>query len=160
VIGMARTDYYDDPEAPEPNALVVAASAVVTDQQGGILLVRRTDSGNWALPGGAMNLGESVADCAVREVREETGLEVEVTGLVGIYTDPRHVIAYTDGEVRQQFNLCLTARVVGGTLAGSDESTALDYIAPSQLDTLPMHPTQRLRLAHFLDPSLAQPYLG
>jgi ADP-ribose pyrophosphatase YjhB (NUDIX family) len=160
VIAMARTDYYDDPDAPAPNSMVVAASAVITNQQGRILLVRRTDSGNWALPGGAMDLGESIADCAVREVREETGLEVEVTGLIGIYTDPRHVIAYTDGEVRQQFNVCLTGRVLGGTLAGSDESTALAYIAPSQLNDLPMHPTQRLRLAHFLDPNRTQPHLG
>lgn len=157
---MARTDYYDDPDAPEPNALVVAASAVVADQQGRVLLVCRADSGNWALPGGAMNLGESVVDCAVREVREETGLVVEITGMVGIYTDPRHVIAYADGEVRQQFNVCLTARVLGGALARSEESTALDYIAPSQLDGLPMHPTQRLRLSHFLDASRTQPYLG
>ena len=54
---MARTEYYDDPAAPEPNSLVVATSAVVTDDAGRILLQRRADSGNWALPGGAMDLG-------------------------------------------------------------------------------------------------------
>jgi ADP-ribose pyrophosphatase YjhB (NUDIX family) len=157
---MARTDYYDDPNAPKPNSLIVAASAVVTDEHGWILLIRRADSGNWALPGGALELGESISDCIVREVREETGLEVEVTGLVGIYTDPRHVIAYSDGEVRQQFNICLTARPLGGTLRGSDESTDHRHVDPSQLDGLAMHPTQRLRLAHFLDTSRRQPYIG
>jgi ADP-ribose pyrophosphatase YjhB (NUDIX family) len=82
---MARTDYYDDPNAPAPNSMIVAASAVVTDAKGKILLLRRTDSGNWALPGGTMELGESLPDCAVREVREETGLDIEITGLIGTY---------------------------------------------------------------------------
>ncbi|MFD7154833.1 NUDIX hydrolase [Kribbella sp. NPDC059898] len=157
---MGRTDYYDDPDAPEPDSLVVAASAVITDDDGRILLIRRADSGNWALPGGALDLGESISDCAVREVREETGLDVEVTGMVGIYTDPRHVIAYSDGEVRQQFNGCLTARTVGGSLMRSDESTDIDYIDPARLTALPIHPTQFLRLTHFLGPSRRQPYLG
>jgi len=85
---MGRTDYYDDPEAPASISLVVAASAVVTDGAGRVLLLRRSDSGNWALPGGTLELGESIVECAVREVREETGLEVEITGLVGVYTDP------------------------------------------------------------------------
>ncbi|MET3984142.1 NUDIX domain-containing protein [Streptomyces sp. PvR034] len=51
---MARTEYYDDPHAPEPNSLVVAASAVVTDDRGRILLQRRRDNDLWALPGGAL----------------------------------------------------------------------------------------------------------
>lgn len=114
---MARREYYDDPEAPVLNSLVVATSAVVTDDAGRILLQRGADSGNWALPGGGMEMDESLADSVVREVKEETGLNVEVTGLVGTYTDPRHIIAYTDGEVRRQFNICYTARVTGGQLA-------------------------------------------
>lgn len=156
---MARTEYYDDPAAPEPNSLVAAASAVVTDGAGRILLQRRRDSGLWALPGGGMDLGDSLPGCAVREVKEETGLDVEVTGLVGTYTDPRHIVAYSDGEVRRQFNVCFTARVVGGTLAISEESTELRFVDPVDLDELPMHHTQRLRLRHFLE-HRATPYLG
>lgn len=156
---MARTEYYDDPAAPEPNSLVVAASAVVTDDQGRILLQRRTDSGLWALPGGGMEMNDSLPGTAVREVKEETGLDVEITGLVGTYTDPRHVIAYTDGEVRRQFNVCFRARVVGGELTISDESTELRFVDPGELAGLDMHHTQRLRLAHFLD-ERSTPYLG
>ncbi|MGK5627769.1 NUDIX domain-containing protein [Streptomyces sp. URMC 123] len=156
---MGRTEYYDDPGAPEPNRLVVAASAVVTDEEGRILLQRRRDNGLWALPGGGMDMSESLPGAAVREVREETGLDVEITGLVGTYTDPRHVIAYSDGEVRRQFNVCFTARVVGGGLAVSDESTELRFVAPTELGSLPMHHTQRLRLRHFLE-RRAAPYLG
>jgi 8-oxo-dGTP pyrophosphatase MutT (NUDIX family) len=156
---MARTEFYDDPDAPEPNSMVVAASAVVTDAQGRILLERRRDNGLWALPGGGMDLGDSLPGTAVREVKEETGLDVEVTGLVGTYTDPRHIIAYADGEVRRQFNVCFTARITGGELAISDESTELRFVAPGELDQLAMHHTQRLRLRHFLE-HREQPYLG
>ncbi|GAA4183316.1 NUDIX domain-containing protein [Streptosporangium oxazolinicum] len=156
---MARTEYYDDPDAPEPNSLVVGVSAVVVDDEGRILMQRRTDNGLWALPGGGMDLTESVPQAAVREVREETGYDVEVTGMVGLYTDARHIIAYTDGEVRRQFNVCLTARVVGGALAVSDESTDVRWVSREEIDTLSMHHTQRLRIGHFLAGTTA-PYIG
>ncbi|MYX27286.1 NUDIX domain-containing protein [Streptomyces sp. SID8381] len=156
---MARTEYYDDPEAPKPNSLVVAASAVVTDEQGRILLQRRRDNDLWALPGGGLEMDDSLPGAAVREVKEETGLDVEITGLVGTYTDPRHVIAYTDGEVRRQFNVCFTARITGGELAISDESTELRFVDPQELESLPMHHTQRLRLRHSLE-HRPEPYLG
>lgn len=106
-----------------------------------------------------MDLTDSLPGTAVREVKEETGLDVEITGLVGTYTDPRHIIAYTDGEVRRQFNVCFTARIVGGELAISDESTELRFVPPDELDELPMHHTQRLRLRHFME-HREQPYLG
>jgi ADP-ribose pyrophosphatase YjhB (NUDIX family) len=157
-VTVGRTDYYDDPAAPEPNSLVVATSAVVTDAEGRILLQRRSDSGNWALPGGAMEITESLVQSMIREVREETGLEVEVTGLVGTYTDPRHIIAYPDGEVRRQFNICYRAQITGGELAVSSESTAVRFVSPAELDGLPIHPTQRLRIQHSLEHT--QPYLG
>lgn len=156
---MSRTEYYNDPNAPEPNSLVVAASAVVTDAEGRILLQRRTDNGLWALPGGGMDMAESLPDAAVREVKEETGLDVEITGLVGTYTDPHHIIAYSDGEVRRQFNVCFTARIAGGSLTISGESSELRFVAPADIDALPIHHTQRLRLSHFTGDRQA-PYLG
>ncbi|MFJ9338271.1 NUDIX domain-containing protein [Streptomyces sp. NPDC101733] len=156
---MARIEYFDDPDAPEPNSMVVAASAVVTDDMGRILLQKRSDNGLWALPGGGMEMTDSLPGTAVREVKEETGLDVEITGLVGTYTDPRHVIAYSDGEVRRQFNVCFRARLVGGTLAVSDESLELGWVDPGALGDLDMHHTQRLRLTHFLEDREA-PYLG
>ncbi|GAA0452226.1 NUDIX domain-containing protein [Streptomyces stramineus] len=156
---MSRTEYYDDPKAPEPNSLVVAASAVVTDGQGRVLLQRRRDNDLWALPGGGMEMTDSLPGTAVREVKEETGLDVEITGLVGTYTDPRHVIAYSDGEVRRQFNVCFTARVTGGELTISDESTELRFVRLDEIAELPMHHTQRLRIHHFLE-CREHPYLG
>ena len=70
-----RTDYYHDPDAPAANSLVPGGSAIVEDDRGRILLQRRADSGNWSLPGGVMEIGESIGDAVVREVREETGLD-------------------------------------------------------------------------------------
>ena len=86
-----KIDYHDDPAAPEPNSLVPAVTVAVARDDGAVLLIRRTDNGNWALPGGAIELRESVAEAAIRETLEETGVKVEVTGLAGIYSDPRHV---------------------------------------------------------------------
>jgi 8-oxo-dGTP pyrophosphatase MutT (NUDIX family) len=75
-VTVTRTEYYDDPGAPEPNSMVVAASAVVTDDHGRILLQRRLDNGLWALPGGGTELTDSLPGTAVREVKQETGLDV------------------------------------------------------------------------------------
>ena len=80
-----------------------------------------------------------------------TGLDVEVTGIVGVYSDPGHVIAYSDGEVRQEFNLCFAARLVGGQLSVSDESTEVRWVAPLAIEQLPMHESIRLRIKHFLE---------
>ncbi|MFI8102781.1 NUDIX hydrolase [Streptomyces sp. NPDC086023] len=135
---MARRDYEDDPDAPEANSLVPAASVVVVDGESRILLQRRTDNGMWALPGGRMEIGESIGECAVRETWEETGLTVEITGIVGTYTNPRHVFAYDDGEVRQEFSVCLLARPTGGEIRVSDESHEVAWFAPVDVDRLPM----------------------
>jgi ADP-ribose pyrophosphatase YjhB (NUDIX family) len=154
-----RVDYYDDPAAPAPNRIVPAVTAVVANEAGEILLQRRADNGLWALPGGVVEVGESVAQAVLREVKEETGLDVEPVGIVGVYSDPRHVIAYADGEVRQQFSLCFAARNVGGALRVSEESTEVRFVALAELDRLPMHPAQRLRIKHFLE-HRPTPYIG
>lgn len=154
-----RTDYYRDPQAPAANSLVPGGSALVVDDVGRILLQRRADSGNWSLPGGTMDIGETLGAAVVRETREETGLDVELTGILGVYTDPGHVIAYQDGEVRQEFVVVFTARAVGGELAVSDESTEVRYISPAEMDALPMHESVRLRIRHHLE-RRSRPYIG
>src|SRR5947209_8024992 len=118
---MARIDYFNDPKAPKPTRIVPAASTIVTDKTGRILLHRRSDNELWALPGGAMEVGESIAETAVRETKEETGLDVEPEYIVGIYTDPNHVIAFSDGEIRQQFSLCFACKLLGGEIQVSNE---------------------------------------
>ncbi|MGA5561904.1 NUDIX hydrolase [Streptomyces platensis] len=148
---MSRRDYEDDPHAPAANSLVPAASAVVVDDSGRVLLQRRRDNDMWALPGGVMHIGESLPDCAVRETREETGFHVEIVGIVGTYTNPHHVFAYDDGEVRQEFSICFLARPLGGQLAVSEESTDVRWFEPGEIDALPMVPSIRKRMNDWRD---------
>ena len=148
---MGRVDYYHDPNAPRANSLVPGASGIVVDHEGRILLHRRSDNARWALPGGVMDIGESIAQTATREVREETGLEVEPEYIVGVYSDPGHVFAYDDGEVRQQFSVCFACRIVGGRVSTSEESSEVAFFAPAEIDTLDMHESIRLRIRHYLE---------
>jgi len=157
---MVRRDFYDDPDAPQPNRIVPAATAVIQDDQGRVLLIHRTDNDRWALPGGTMDLGESIRTTIVREVQEETGITVEVLGLIGVYSDPRHFIAYDDGEIRQEFAICVRARPTSGSLRTSIESSEVAWIHTSGLRNLNLHPSTRLRLHHALDPARRQPYIG
>ncbi|MET7313763.1 NUDIX domain-containing protein [Streptomyces sp. NPDC005571] len=156
---MARVDYINDPNAPKANSIVPSVTAVALNEAGEVLLIHKTDNDLWALPGGGVDVGESVADAAVRETKEETGFDVEVTGLVGLYTNPAHVMAYDDGEVRQQFSICFTARIVGGKLRTSSESKEVAFVDPIKLDELNIHPSMRMRIEHGLA-LRPQPYIG
>ncbi|MFF1356939.1 NUDIX hydrolase [Streptomyces sp. NPDC058297] len=157
---MSRTDHFRDPNAPAANSVVPSVTAVVRNAQGSILLIHKTDNGLWALPGGGHDVGESIEQTVVREVDEETGISVVVEDIVGLYTDPQHVIAYDDGEVRQQFSICFHARPVGGSLRTSSESKEVRWVSPADLDSLDIHPSMRLRITHGLDESRTTPYLG
>jgi ADP-ribose pyrophosphatase YjhB (NUDIX family) len=148
---MTRIEHFNDPDAPPANSLIPAASAIVVDEAARILLIRRSDNALWSIPGGAMEVGERIADTAVREVREETGLEVVPEAIVGIYSNPRHVVEYADGEVRQQFSICFACRRVGGELAISDESSEVGFFTPAEIQAMPMHESIRLRIRHYLE---------
>lgn len=148
---MTRIEHFNDPAAPPANSLVPAASAVVIDQEGRILLHRRDDNALWSIPGGAMEVGESIRQTVVREVKEETGLDVEPESIVGIYSNPGHVIEYGDGEVRQQFSICFACKAVGGQLATSDESLEVGFFSPAEIDSMPMHESIRVRIRHYLE---------
>ena len=146
-VGVGRIDFHHDPAAPVANSIVPSVTVAVRDQAGRILLVHKIDNDYWALPGGAVDLGESVADAALREVAEETGVLIELTGLVGIYTDPGHVMAYDDGEVRQQFSICFNARLISG-MARQDEIEikAVQWVDPSNMPSMKIRPSVRRRI--------------
>lgn len=156
---MARIDYLNDSNAPRANSLVPAASAIVMNGEGKILLHRRSDNTLWGLPGGAMEVGESIGETVVREVKEETGLDVVPEYIVGIYSNPKHVIAFSDGEVRQEFSVCFACRIAGGELRVSEESFEVSFFTPDKAERLPMHESNRIRIRHYLE-HRAQPYIG
>ena len=156
---LTRKVYFHDAAAP-PASVVVPSVFVVVRRADRVLLVRRCDSGMWELPGGRVDVGENATGAAVREVAEEAGVTVEVTGLVGSFTDPGHVVRSREGEVRQQFVLVFRARVVGGVPHPDlDETSEAAWIATGELTDFPMEPPVRLWLSAALDDAVP-PYLG
>jgi ADP-ribose pyrophosphatase YjhB (NUDIX family) len=127
---------------------VVAVTAFVQDVTGRLPMIRRTDNDLYAIPGGAQEIGETISQTVVREVSEESGITVDVIGLIGMYSDPEHLIAFTDGEVRQEFSLCFRARPIEGELRTSNESKEVLWVEPGKLDDLNIHPSIRLRIQH------------
>jgi ADP-ribose pyrophosphatase YjhB (NUDIX family) len=155
-----RIDFYDDPDAPAADSIVPSVNVAVTNEADEILLIRRSDNDNWALPGGAVDLGESLTQAAVRETREESGIECEITGVSGIYTDPRHVMLYTsNGEVRQEFSIVLTARPADGRPTTSTETSEVRWVPRAEVARYQMDASMRLRVQHYLE-HRAQPYIG
>lgn len=142
-----KIDWHGEPGAPAVTSLVPAAGCFVR-RGDELLLIERTDSDVWSLPGGKMEYGESLPGCAVRETLEETGVLVEVTGVLGVFTDPGHRIEYTsDGEVRQEFAVIFHGRYVRGEPRGSSESRRAVWVPIEQLPTLRMDHSQRKRVA-------------
>ena len=149
-----RREYDHQPDAPAASCVVPCAFAAVRDITGRMLLVRRCDTGDWELPGGHVDPGESAVDAAVRETAEESGITVQVTGLAGIYTDPGHVIADPRaGQVRQPFAVCFHARPLCGSPGGDQvETSDARWFTIGDIPALPIRPAMRLRIGHALAP--------
>jgi ADP-ribose pyrophosphatase YjhB (NUDIX family) len=110
-------------------SLRLGCSAALFDEQGRILLTRRADNGQWCLPGGGMEAGESAGEACEREVFEETGLRVHVTRLVGVYSYPDQLVVYPDGNKAHIVALHFVAEVNGGELGLSEETTGAAYFS-------------------------------
>src|SRR5262249_57936832 len=155
--GMARRDYFYDPEAPKPNSIRPAAAVALFDSRGNILLLRRKDNDKWTMPGGTLDFGESLTHCAIREGREETGLQIRITRLIGTYTNPHILIAYSDGEVRQEFTFVYAAEIESGQLKIDDESKEAAWGPLSSAVELPLAKSQRRRLEDGLEHEKERP---
>ena len=122
------------PITPAANFRRAAAAAVCFNAEGRVLLQRRIDNGRWALPGGAIETGETAEQAVVREVKEETGYAVAVQRLVGIYSNPEHTtLTYRDGNTVGYVSVLFECVVFGGSAAVSDESSEVGWFPPGEL---------------------------
>ena len=122
----------------------VGANAVIFNETGEILLTRRADNGQWCLPGGHMDFGETLAETAARETLEETGLHVKVERLIGLYSAP-FPGGFTLNNTNQVAAASFLCRVTGGEPRLSDETTAIGYFSTDQLPE-PLLPIHRQRI--------------
>ncbi len=110
------------------------ASVILRDNQNHILLQKRTDFNLWGLPGGVLELGESILSCATRELREETGLIPGDFSLVGIYSDPKYEVTYPNGDQVQQYTICLQAQLQGGQMqVDGNEASDQRFFDPEEI---------------------------
>lgn len=121
-----------------------------------ILLTRRTDNGQWCLPGGGMDPGENAAEACAREVMEETGLKVQIVRLLGVYSNPDLLIEYPDGNRFQILALNFEAHITDGDPGLSQEVSDIGYFSPEEIDQLDLmsHHRERIRDA-FADQAAA-----
>jgi ADP-ribose pyrophosphatase YjhB (NUDIX family) len=121
--------------------LRLGCSAILYDEtREAVLLTCRTDNGQWCLPGGMINPGESVAEGCEREVFEETGLYVQVIRLIGVYSDPNRLIVYPDGNKACVIVLAFEVKHLDGNLKLSEETSDARFI--------PVHEALKLDLFH------------
>ena len=117
--------------------LIPSSDAIIFDPtRKSVLLTRRSDNGQWCLPGGVMDPGESAPECCAREVLEETGLVVSVGRLMGVYSTPHRITEYADGNRRQGLTLNFEAEPIGGELSLSDETTEVGYFSRAQMESM------------------------
>ncbi len=135
---------------PKPIDYVGAGTNALLIEDGKVLLQKRSDNGLWGLPGGGMDAGESMAECAVREMLEETGIESRVTRLIGVYSDPalHSIMSYKRGpdvQIVQYVIGLYEVERTGGEIAVSHESTAVEWHPVNDLPE-PISPGARLRI--------------
>ena len=136
--------------AKNPTRVRLTVSAVARREGGNgeILLIQRADNAHWGLPGGHVEPGESVAQATAREVLEETGCEIEVGRLIGVYSDPERQTVESSGGERSQFiNLCFEAEVIGeiGSPTTPDETLNTGFFAQDALPE-PFVPIHMIRI--------------
>lgn len=125
---------------------ILGVCAVVFDDANRVLLTRRRDNGLWCLPGGVFESGETVSEAVAREVLEETGLVVEPTKLIGVYSSPDRISEYADGNRYHVVVLSFECRVVGGTiLQSTEETTDIGYFACDGLPEMVAVHHERIR---------------
>lgn len=142
-----RTDFFHRDDAPKANSIKPAAAVAILNENRELLMLHRKDNKKWTMPGGTLEFGESMVDCALREVKEESGLSVEIKDIIGTYTDPNIRVAYSDGEVRQEFTIVYYGETNNFTVKLDEESSNFVWVPLDQIKELPLADSQRRRIA-------------
>ncbi|MGB0386536.1 MAG: NUDIX domain-containing protein [Ardenticatenaceae bacterium] len=146
---------YGDRVGKEADVRVGASAMIFDGTREKILLTRRADNGQWCLPGGGMDPGESISETCVREVWEEIGLDVRVGRLIGVYSTPHRITEYPDGNRVQYVSFHFETEPIGGQLGTSDEVTEYGYFTPAEIKQMDLmeHHHQRIMDALAAQPS-------
>ncbi|MGG1686866.1 NUDIX domain-containing protein [Pseudalkalibacillus sp. NRS-1564] len=124
--------------------LKAGVAVIILNEENEVLLQKRTDVGQWGIPSGHIEIGETVSEAAIREVKEETNLDITITRIIGVYSDPTsQVFHYPNGKVVHFITTCFLAEVTGGELrCNSAESLDVQFFGQSRLpqNLLTMHP--------------------
>ncbi|WP_066151881.1 NUDIX domain-containing protein [Halalkalibacter krulwichiae] len=124
--------------------LKAGVAVVILNEKKQVLLQKRSDVGLWGIPSGHIEIGETVSEAAIREVKEETNLDIRIKKLIGVYSDPdSQVFAYPNGKVVHFITTCFLAEIMGGELrCNSSESLEIKFFKQQNLprDLLKMHP--------------------
>lgn len=145
-----RKDYCHQDNMPTANSIRPAAAVAILNGEK-VLMLKRKDNGKWTLPGGTMELDESLIDCALREVQEESGLKVCISDILGTYTDPDIRIAYSDGEVRREFTIVYIGKALDTSVVIDEESTGYQWVELNDALALPMAESQKRRIADVVE---------
>lgn len=138
-------------EAPSPTRLHIG-TAVAIFHEGRVLLDHRRD-GSWGLIGGALELGESLENCARRETVEETGLSLSDFRLLGLFSHPSRIIEYADGEAVQSVTVCFAATAMSDSVSLSAESRDAGFFSQVELRVLKIVETHRMIVSHLFCPA-------
>jgi ADP-ribose pyrophosphatase YjhB (NUDIX family) len=122
----------------------LAVNAVVFNEKKEVLLAKRTDNGLWCIPGGHVDLGETLVQACLRELFEETGLEGDVIRLVGIYSDPKNSLHIAQGAEWHTIRVSFLCKITGGTITSSEETSEIRYFDVNQLPPLITDHAQRV----------------
>ena len=142
-----RSDFFYREDAPEINSIKPAAAVAILNGNKELLMLHRKDNKKWTMPGGTLEFGESMVDCALREVKEESGLSVEIKDIIATYTDPNIRVAYSDGEVRQEFTIVYYGETKDFDVKLDAESSQFVWIPLDEVNNLSLADSQRRRIA-------------
>jgi ADP-ribose pyrophosphatase YjhB (NUDIX family) len=123
----------------------IAVNALVFNENREVLLAKRTDNGLWCIPGGHVDLGETLAQACLRELKEETGLKAEIVRLIGVYSDTKGSLHIAQGPEWHTVRVSFLCRITGGSLTPSEETSEIKYFNVRQLPALITDHAKRIK---------------